>query len=316
MNAGEQVRTGDVLIALDARDIGEHARQARAGALAAEKSLERAGTDRSAAAAEHRLALAWQKRIGALHARNSATDQEHDEAEARLAAAAARLAGAEAGIDVAEANIASAAAAVAAAEATESFATIRAAFDGLVTERLADPGSLAAPGVPLLRIDAVGPRQVVVRVDEARAAYVRAGDRVTVEIDPPAGEAVEGVVGEVSRLVDADLRAFTVKVAVPRSVTARSGSFARVVFRGAPRRALVVPASAIRRQGQVASLFVARDGVAHLRLIQPGAVSSAGVEVLAGLDAGESVVTPVPAHMTDGASVTIDGAPARAEGPS
>lgn len=316
VNAGDRVRTGDVLVTLDARDVGEHLRQARAGALAAEKSLVRARTERSAAEAEYRLALAWQKRIAALHARNSATDQERDEAEARLAAGAARLAGAEAGIDVADANVASAGAAVSGAAATESFSTIRAAFDGLVTERLTDPGNLAAPGVPLLRIDADGARQVVVRVDEARAAYVRAGDRVTVEIDTRAGDTgVEGVVAEVSRSVDADLRAFTVKVTVPRSVTARSGSFARVVFRGEPRRALIVPASAIRRHGQVSSAFVVKDGVAHLRLVQPGPVAPSGVEVLAGLDEGESVVTPIPAGLTDGAPVAV-GPPARTGGAS
>jgi multidrug efflux pump subunit AcrA (membrane-fusion protein) len=312
VKAGDRVRAGDVLVTLDARDIIERTQQARAGAVVAERSLTQARTEQTAAQAEQGLATAWHKRIVALHARNSATDQERDEADARLAAAAARLAGAEAAIEVAAAQTVSARAAIDATAATESYMAVRAPFDGLVTERLTDPGNLAAPGVPLLRIESDGARQVLVRVDEARAAYVQPGDRVDVEIDG-AGESVprekllEGAVTEVARAVGADQRAFTVKVTVPRSVTARSGSFARVVFRGAPRRARLVPTDAVRRHGQVSSVYVVQDGVARLRLVQAGPASAAGIEILAGLDVGESVVTSATAGLADGVRVAISG---------
>src|SRR5688572_3740672 len=211
VKAGDRVRSGEVLITLDARDVTEHTGQTRASAVAAEKTLAQARTEQSAVEAEHRLAAAFQKRIATLHARNSATDQERDEAEARLSAAAARLAGTQAGIEGANAHLAAARAAVGVATATESFATVRAPFDGLVTERLIDPGNLAAPGVPLLRIESDGARQVVVRVDEARAAYVNLGDRVSVSIDAASEHAaddkgLEGVVAEVARAVGADQR--------------------------------------------------------------------------------------------------------------
>jgi multidrug efflux pump subunit AcrA (membrane-fusion protein) len=310
VKAGDRVRAGDVLVALDARDVVEYTHQIRASALAAEKSVAKARTEQSAAEAEHRLARAWHTRIAGLHARNSATDQERDEADARLTAATARVAGAQAALEVADANLASARSAVGAATATESYTTVRAPFDGLITERLTDPGNLAAPGVPLLRIESDGVRQVVVRVDEARAAYVHPGDRVDVEIDERVestgdGKALEGVVAEVARAVGADQRAFTVKVTVRRTVTARSGTFARVVFRGAPRRALLVPDTAIHRQGQVSSVYVLQDGAARLRLVQVGPSSSAGVEVLTGLDAGESVVAAPVARLADGTRVTV-----------
>ena len=320
VNAGDHVRAGDELVALDARDVSEQTTQARATAVAVENALTQARSERIAAEAEHRLATVWQKRMAELHERNSATAQERDEAEARLAAAAARLSGAEAGIQGAEAQLLSARAAAGAAAATESFTAIRAPFDGLVTERLVDAGNLAAPGVPLLRLDADGPRQVVVRVDEARAAYVHSGDRVSVLIDavgnePSSGhDGIGGVVAEVARAIGADQRAFTVKVTIPVTVTARSGSFARVVFRGAPRRALLVPARAVQRHGQVSSVYVVQDGVARLRLIQPGVLSSDGIEVLAGLEAGESIATSPIARLTDGVAVVTGAAPPRTGG--
>ena len=320
VTAGDRVRAGDLLVTLDARDVAEQTTQARAGALAAEKSLAQARAESNAAEAEHRLAMAWHKRIASLHARNSATDQERDEADARLSAATARLSGTHAGIEGAEAHLAAARAAAGSASVTESFTIIRAPFDGLVTERLLDVGNLAAPGVPILRLESDGPRQVVARVDEARAAYLQAGDRVRVVIDSPGepagGNDVEGAVIEVARAIGANQRAFTVKAVIPSTVRARSGSFARVVFRGPPRRALVVPAHAVRRHGQVSSVYVVQDGLARLRLIQTGEPLSDGVEVLSGIDAGESIVTSPLQRLMDGAPVTVAAVPARSGGAS
>ena len=319
VTAGDRVRAGDVLVSLDARDVIARTHQMRANAIAAEKSLAQARNERTAAEAEQRLATAWHTRIVTLHSRNSSTDQERDEADARLTAAATRVAGAQAAIEVAEANLASARSAVGAATANESYTTIRAPFAGLVTERLTDPGNLAAPGVPLVRIESEGARQVLAGMDEARAAYVRPGDMVDVEIDEagepaPRKKALQGVVAEVARAISADQRAFTVKVTIPRSVTARSGTFARVIFRGAPRRALLVPTHTIRRQGQVSSVYVVQDGVARLRLIQTGLASEAGTEILAGLDAGESVITSPARGLVDGMRVAMGTTPTSSGG--
>jgi RND family efflux transporter MFP subunit len=320
VKAGDRVRAGDVLITLDARDVTGQTELARSNAVAAEKALALARTAQSAAEVEHHLAATSQKRIATLHSRNSATDQERDQAEAGLSAAAARLAGAQAAIEAAEANLASARASVGVATATESFITLRAPFDGLIIERLTDPGNLAAPGVTLLRIESGGSRQVVVRVDAARAPYVQVGDRVPVLIDTAddqaAADGLEGVVAEVARAVGADQRTFTVKVDLPETVTARTGSFARVLFRGAPRRAVLVPADAILRHGQVLSVYVVQDGVARLRLIRAGTSSPEGVEVLTGLDAAESIVVSPPAGLADGLAVTVGKVPVRPGGAS
>jgi hypothetical protein len=75
----------------------------------------------------------------------------------------------------------------------------------------------------------------------------------------------------------------------------------------------LIPSAAIHRQGQVSSVYVVQDGVARLRLIQAGPSSSAGVEVLAGLDAGESVVTSPMAGVPDGTRISA-GAPRKPAG--
>lgn len=316
VRAGDRVRAGQVLVLLDDRAVPAQARQAGAAVAAAEQALTAARADLDAATAEGTLAAAWHARIARLHAQRSATTQELDEAEARRAAARARVEAARARAEQASASVAAMRAAAEAAAAVESFTTIVAPFDGLVTERLVDPGTLAAPGTPLLRLDASGPSQVEVRVDEARMPFLRVGDRVEVELGGGRDgrpSLVDGTVAELARAVDADRRTFTVTVALPRTVELRSGTFARVRFRGASRAALVVPSSAIRRQGQVATLFVVDGGAARLRLVQANDLPGGTASIAAGLAEGEIVVIDPPPGLTDGRRVRPTLAPPAAE---
>jgi multidrug efflux pump subunit AcrA (membrane-fusion protein) len=302
VRAGDAVRAGDVLVTLDARDLSAQAREAGAASESAEHALAQARSEEVSAAADQRLALAWRTRMATLHERGSATAQEFDEAEARLASANARQTGAQAAVEQAIARVASLRAGAEAAAITQSFTTIRAPFAGIVTERLTDPGNLASPGVPLLRLDAAGPRRVEVSVDESRAAQVHPGDPVQVLIEGAAP--IDGRVSEVARTVTPDQRAFVVKVSLPREASPRTGTFARVRFRGATEPALVIPSESLRRQGQVTSVFVVQDGVARLRLVQVGETGDEGTHVQAGLDAGEVVVVDPPAVLLDGRRVT------------
>ncbi|MGH9241797.1 MAG: efflux RND transporter periplasmic adaptor subunit, partial [Vicinamibacterales bacterium] len=242
-----------------------------------------------------------------LRERSAATAQEFDEAAARLAAATARVTAAQAGVEQASAQLAALRAGGEVAQITESYALIRAPFDGEVTERFIDPGHLAMPGQSLLRIDATGQRRVDVGVDEARAGSVRPGDRVGILLERAFGAdaALAGTVIEVGRAIAANERAFTVKVTLPPGSAPRTGTFARVRFEGAPRRALVVPVSAVRVQGHLTSVFVVSQGVARIRLVQTGDTDGDRTEILAGLDDGESVVVDPPAGLTDGRAVTV-----------
>ena len=111
-----------------------------------------------------------------------------------------------------------------------------------------------------------------------------------------------GMVAEVSRAVDADAHTFLVKIDLPDGPTLRSGMFGKARFAGPPRRALTVPSSSIVRHGQVTSVFVVDNDVAHVRL-----VNVSDVEVLAGLVESEVVVLSPPDGLTDGRRVIVRG---------
>ena len=301
VSPGDRVRAGQTLVVLDDDDLAAGARAARAAALAADQGAKAAAAELRAAEAGLALARASHDRIAGLEAKRSATAQELDEATATLRSAEARAAGASARALQATSAVESARAAGDQASATESFTTITAPFDGLVTEKMVEPGNMASPGVALLRLEDTRAFRLEVRVDESRIDQIRSGDRVPVFLGT-GNQSIHGQVVEVSRAVDADARAFLVKIALPDAPGMRSGEFGKARFGGTPRRALTVPSAAIVRRGQLTSVFVVDGDVARVRL-----VSLTESEVLAGLTESEVVIVSPPSGVADGRRVTVGG---------
>ena len=228
---GDQVRDGQTLIALDGGDLAAGARAARSAALAAEQGSKAAAAELEAADAGLVLARASHDRIAGLQARRSATAQELDDATATLRSAEARVAGASARALQAASAVESARATGDQASTTESFTRIAAPFDGMVTEKMVDPGNMASPGVPLLRLEDTRGFRLEVRVDESRVGQIRNGDSVPVFLGTGT-TSIKGTVVEVSRAVDADARAFLVKIALPDAHGLRSGEFGKARLAG------------------------------------------------------------------------------------
>ena len=304
VSPGDRVRAGLELIVLDGRDLSASAQAARSGVVAADQGAAAAAAEQQSADAGLVLARATHARVAGLQAKRSATLQELDEATAALRAAEARAAGAAARALQASSAVESARAGSVAAGTTESFATITAPFDGIVTEKMVEAGNMASPGTPLVRVEDTRGFRLEVRLDESRVGQVRNGASVPVLLDAggPTPAPVYGTVTEISRAVDADTRAFLVKISLPDTAGLRSGVFGRARFPGTARRALTIPAAAIVRRGQLTSVFVVDNGVARVRL-----VNLREAEVLAGLSEGESVVVSPPAGLVDGRRVTTGG---------
>lgn len=301
---GDRVRAGQLLLTLDGRDLSAQARSAQAMALAATQGATAAAAEERAAQASLALARATHDRVSALHTKKSATAQELDAATEALRGAEARVASATARAQQAAALVEGAGAAHEAIQITGSYTRITAPFDGLVTGTMVEVGNMASPGAPLLRVEDTQAFRLEVRVDESRLGSIAPGAGVDVLLDGSEGErrTAKGVVSEISRAVDADARAFLVKIALPDSGGLRSGMFGRARFPGAGRRVLIVPASAVVRRGQVTSVFVADRDIARLRLVHVR-----GEEVLAGLSEGETVIVEPAADLRDGDRVLVGG---------
>jgi multidrug efflux pump subunit AcrA (membrane-fusion protein) len=307
VRAGDRVRRGSPLVTLDTRDIHAEKARAEAASRSAAELARAADADLNAAESALVLARATHDRMAGLHAKKSATPQELDQALAALKAAEAQSTSARSRLAAADAARLAAQAAAEAATITATYAELRASFDGVVTERHADPGSMAMPGSPLLTLEDSATYRLEVQLDEARATRVETGQLVSVHLDNAPGGSdarLDGRVAEIGR-VDPASHSFLAKIDLPASAAVRSGLFGRARFAGPPRRTLTVPAPSVIRRGQLTFVYrVDADKRARLRPIVVAAPGQGTVEVLAGLREGDEIVTNPPASLTDGARVT------------
>lgn len=304
VRAGDRVKAGQVLAVLEANDSSASVRRAHAGF---DQSMEaRAEAENAVAAAEAalRIAQTTHGRIAALHATQAVSQQEFDEAQARLQAATAQAEMARARLRMSGSRISQAKAEIGEAQAALDYSRIVAPFAGQVIERRVEPGSLASPGMPLLVLEQEGRVLVEAPVEESRASSVRLGDTVSVEIEA-LGKPVVGRVGEIVPTVDVASRAFLVKVDLPSELVGlRPGMFARVSFRVGRRTPLVVPTAAITRSGALDRLFVAEGDHVRLRMVTLGETQGDWTEVLSGLAVGERVVASLSPVVADGVRFT------------
>lgn len=277
------------------------ARQAQASAQI-NLQVRKAHADFRAARAQLELAEVTFRRTKDLFDKRSISNQEFDEASARLKVAQASHEMAQAKRTQLASKIAQAEAARRAAEVMRGYGQITAPFDGGVTEKSAQTGSLAAPGAPLLTLERQDDYRLEAAVEESKLAEIRLGQSAEVVLDA-LGRTLRGRVAEVVPAVDAASRTFTVKIDLPALPQLRSGMFGRARFQLGRRKVLLVPAAAVTERGQLFSLFVVEEGRARNRLVTVGQRLGAQLEVLSGLNAGERIIHPAPAGLVDGAKV-------------
>lgn len=189
----------------------------------------------------------------------------------------------------AEAQIGQSRAAREIAAVTRDYATLVAPFDGVVTQKLADPGSMAGPGAPLLKIQGGAIRLEAV-VPESALGRVRQGIRLPVRLDALGEREVTGVVREIAPQGDAASHTFLVKIDLPPGMGARAGMFGRARLQTGVEEALLVPASAVtEREGLRYVQVVDPSGKAQLRLVTVGEPRGGRIPVLSGLNAGEKI---------------------------
>jgi len=302
---GERVRQGQVLITLDARDLETNLRRAEAGQAEARAAVPEVETAIAAAKANLDLAQSTFRRIDDLAQKKSVSNQELDEASARMKAAQANYEMAVAKRAQIQSRIAQADEEQHAARIMREYASIAAPFAGVVTAKSVEPGNLASPGAPLITLEREDAYRLELAVEESKLAAVHVGQSVKVSLDTCQADAR---VAEIVPSVDAASRSYTVKVNLAQSKACpalRSGMFGRAGFPLGTRGVIAVPAAAILERGQLQSVFVVEDGAAHMRLITAGRRSGDSIEVLSGLNEGEKVIVPGSTSPADGARVEV-----------
>lgn len=257
---GDVVQRGQVLLTIDSRDLA--AKGTQVAASIADAQAMHADAERQAG------------RMRALYSDSAATRAQFDAAETGLARA--------------DAGLRAARAAAGELDAVRSYASVRAPFTGIVTARMADPGTFAAPGSPLLTVQDVSTLTITASAGADVLSALRRGTKLEATIGT---EAVTATVEAVVPSAVGNLFTVSATVANPGS-TRRAGSSAMLRIPGAAQHALLVPNAAIVRDGDLTGVMVRGASRDERRWIRLGTTTGAFVIVTSGLRAGETIVVP------------------------
>jgi membrane fusion protein, multidrug efflux system len=280
VHEGQSVVAGQRLFTVDPTDIQGQISQARAGLAQAEAALADAKTD--------------YKRFGNLYKEEAIPKLQWDKVRLQYQVAQQQAAAARAGLDTAAAQM--------------HYATVTAPFAGIITQKMANVGDLAAPGRPVLMLENPSRLQVQTNVSSDIFAHLKLGDSVSLEV----GQTGTAVSGKIARLVpaaDPATHTYLVKIDLPQDSGLKSGMYVLAAFAVGQREGVRVPQSAVLDRAGITGVFVVdAQGIAHYRMVRVGETSDGQVEIEAGLTPGERVATSGTAKLESGDKIVNAGA--------
>jgi RND family efflux transporter MFP subunit len=182
--------------------------------------------------------------------------------------------------------------------ALSDYARITAPYDGVVTWRFSDTGSLVqagtsnTSGLPVVTLAQVNVLRLRIPVPESLAAKIRVGDSADVHVQAT-GEHFTGKVVRFTDALDPSTRTMQVEIDVPNpTYHLQPGMYADVRLHVQSRNnALSVPVQAVQRSnGKLSVLLVDDHDRVQLREIKTGVEDPARVEVLSGVSDGDRVI--------------------------
>ena len=308
---GDRVAAGQPLVELESAELAAALAQAQASERAAEsrirqwRSVGAPGARELLAQAEAnaRLAESEHARQSTLFAQGFIGQARLDESRRALAVAQSQLAAARStaaanqddGVErqILEDQLATARATRESAAAKLAQTRIVALANGVVLDRIVEPGDIAQPGRILIVLALDGPVRLVAPIDEKNLAVLAPGQRARVSADAFPGARFEAVLDSLSPGIDVQRGTVEAKLSVASPPPfLRSDMTVSIDIAVADKEsALVVAAAALREaNAPEPSVLVLRGGVAERVGVRTGARTTEHVEILAGLAPGDRVI--------------------------
>ncbi len=263
-----------------------------------DQQLQVAQADLKSAQANLNLANTTSERYRALLTSNSVSKQETDQAVSDAAAK-------QAAVDASAANVRR-------YQQLQSFENIYAPFDGIVTARRVDIGSLIAAGAnttpqELFHLAAIGEIRVFVSVPEAYAPNIRDGDRADLTLDEFPGQKFSGRITRNSNAIDQATRTLNVEVDIANPQgKLLPGAYVFVHFK-VPDHAetLSLPSNALLFRSEGLRVGVVRDGKVVLVPVTISKDQGAMVEIGTGVTATDEVILDPSDSLATGQQVQV-----------
>ncbi|MBN8531184.1 MAG: efflux RND transporter periplasmic adaptor subunit, partial [Alphaproteobacteria bacterium] len=209
-------------------------------------------------------------------------------------------------LDEAQAQLNLAKANVQLAEANLAKTVIRAPFDGTAGIRKVSLGDYVSPGEVLVNLDQTEKLKLQFTIPERYLSEIKAGSEVEFAVDAQ-GSVFRSTVDAIESRISAQNRSIQVQAIVDNvDNQLYPGQFVNVTLPIAKREAAVlVPDQALVPMGNKTFVFKVADGKAQKIEVQPGLRANSKAEIVAGLAAGDVVVTAGQQKLQDGASVRV-----------
>jgi membrane fusion protein, multidrug efflux system len=292
---GDRVGRGQRIAQIEDREIREQVKQAEAAFQVAQATVRQREADLKFA--ETNL-----DRSRNLFNRQLLPKQTLDDAEAKQQASIAQL-------DLARAQFTQAQARLEELRITLANKLIVSPVDGFVAKRSADPGAYVSASAPVADVVDINRVRLVANVVEKDLRRVAAGAPAKVEVDAFPGEAFSGRIARIAPVLDPATRTAEIEVEIPnRDFRLKPGMYARVSLTIAERaNALVVPRNAVVDIEGQRGVFLARRDTAEFRPVKIGLEEPQRVEIVAGLDERDRVITTGAAALRDGDRIVLAG---------
>jgi len=229
---------------------------------------------------------------------------------ASVAVAAIRTAQSQVGNALAAVNTARAAAdaartQTATAQKAIADATIYAPISGYISERTADLGEFAATTNKVATIVRTSVLRLRIDVPEQSIGLVKNGQGISLQTSAFPDRTFNGIVTRIAPNLNATSRSLIVEAEVENTEgLLKPGQFATVrIAQSAPKPSVMIPASAIKVDGDTSKVFIVKDGRAEERIVKTGVLENDLIEVQQGVQENESVAVSNIGQIYDGVSV-------------
>jgi len=324
VDIGDRVQAGQLLAEIAAPELGQQVSQAKANLQQAQAALDQALANQEQGKTNLELARVTAERWKSLQDQGVVSRQDNDQYQAGYRAQLANVQALEKAVAAQRSNIAAAEANLARLEDMQDYLSVKAPFDGVVTMRNLDVGALVNSGSTLLfRIAQTGTLRAYVNVPQTSASFIRPGQSARLSISSFPGRSFSGTVARTANALDPASRTLLVEVQLPNADGALlPGMYAQVdlgvssTLQARTAAPLLVPADALIVRSEGAQVAVVRpDRRVHLQKIEPGRDYGDRLEVLSGLQDGDTIV-PNPGDLRDGMEIDPVPAAPKGEGPA
>jgi RND family efflux transporter MFP subunit len=301
VDIGSRVKKGDVLVEITAPEIQHQIAQAKA-------TLAQNQAAQVQAEANRDLANVTWGRDKTLVQQGWVTLQQGDTDRLTLAAD-------QAAVGVAEANIKAQQAQIEVLTQQQTYQTVVAPFDGHITQRNVDVGSLvqadANTGTDMFTLMNDDMLRIQLFVPQDQAFGVAPGVEAVVRVPELPGREFPGTVTRIADALQPGTRTLLTEIDVPNPDHALPAGVYCTVELKIPRKtpSLIVPAGAIVFNADGNNVMVVENGVAHVRRVTLTRDFGTTVEVSAGVKDGDQVILNPPVDLTDGHKVTVRQGP-------